>query len=147
MAFQTDKKVVLIESDFLLGLRSGDRNHADVIKALAMHKKGSLQLRILSSAVIEVRAVLYSKGLASHHVEDAVSLIDAALHNFRVENYVPTILSDIVLSERLREEFPNLTFFDSLHASTSKRLGIPLLSHDPIYDEVGVKTAKFADMQ
>jgi hypothetical protein len=64
MAFKTAKKVALVESDFLLGLRKGDRIHGDAIKALTMHRKGTLQLRILSSAVIEVSAALYSKGLS-----------------------------------------------------------------------------------
>jgi len=146
MAFQASKKVTLVESDFLLGLRKGDRNHADVVKTLSMHRKGSLQLRILSSAVIEVRAVLYSKGLALHQVEDAISLIDAELNDFGVRIYVPIRLSDIVLAERLRDEFPNLTFFDSLHASASKRLGIPLLSNDPIYEEIGVPAINFSEL-
>jgi hypothetical protein len=102
MAFQRDKKALLVESEFLLGLRKGDRNHKDVVRALHMHEKGSLRLRILSSAVIEVRAVLYSKGISFPNVEDVISLMDAELDDFGVKSYVPTRLGDIVLSERLR---------------------------------------------
>lgn len=146
MALKASKKVTLVESDFLFGVRKGDRNHAGVVKTLGMHKRGSLQLRILSSAVIEVRAVLYSKGLALHQVEDVVSLIDAELNDFGVRIYAPVRLSDIVVAERLRDEFPNLTFFDSLHAAVSKRLGMPLLSNDPIYKEIGVQAVNFDEL-
>ncbi len=146
MASQRKEKVVVVESECLLGLRKGDRNHEDVTRALHMHKKGSLHLRILSSAVIEVRAVLYSKGISFPQVEDVISLIDAELNDFGVKSYVPIRLSDIVLSERLREEFPRLTFFDSLHAAISKRLGLSLLSNDPIYNQVGVQAVKFGEL-
>jgi len=146
MASKTNKKVVLVESDFLLGLRKGDRNHAYVLKVLDMHKRGSLQLRILSSAVMEVRAVLYSRGLALKQVEDAISLIDSVLNDFKVRIYVAIKLTDVVLSERMRDGFSGLTFFDSLHASASKRLGIPLLSNDPIYKEVGVQAVNFSEL-
>ncbi len=146
MASQTNKKVVLVESDFLLGLKKGDRVHADVLRALGMHKRGFLQLRILSSAVIEVRTVLYSKGFSLNQAEDIISLIDAELNDFGVRIYVPIRLSDIVLAEHLRDEFPKMTFFDSLHASASKRLGLSLLSNDPIYEEIGVQALNFSEL-
>lgn len=135
----------MVESEFLLGLRKGDRNHKDVVRALHMHEKGSLGLRILSSAVIEVRAVLYSKGISFPNVEDVISLMDAELDDFGVKSYVPTRLGDIVLSERLRGEFPDLTFFDSLHAAISKRLGLSLLSNDPVYNQVGAQAVRFGE--
>lgn len=146
MVSKAGKKVILVESDFLLGLREGDRNHAYVLKALGMHKRGSLQLRILSSAAMEIRAVLYSRGLTLKQVEDVISLIDSMLNDFKVRIYVAIKLSDIVLSERMRSGFSGLTFFDSLHASASKRLGMPLLSNDPIYKEVGVQVINFSEL-
>ncbi len=146
MASQRNNKVVLVETEFLMGLRKGDRIHTHVTRAIDMHKRGSLQLKILSSAVIEVRAVLYSKGISLSQIEDAISLMDAELNDFGVKTYVPVRLSDIVLSEHLREEFPKLTFFDSLHAAISKRLDMLLLSNDSIYNEVRVQAIRFSEL-
>ena len=146
MAAHSNRKEVLVESDFLFGLRSGDRRHEDVSNALLMSKKGVLEAGVLSSAVIEVRATLYSRGLGSHEVEDAVALMDAILSEAGVKNYIPVKLSDVVLSEILRSQFGELTFFDALHAAISKRMDTPLLSGDAIYKQIGIKTISYEEL-
>jgi hypothetical protein len=135
-----------VETDFLFGLRSGDRNHRGVARALSMSREGSLAVSVLSSAVVEARATLYSKGFSYREVEDAVALMDAALAGSGVNSYAESRLSDVVLSEIMRAQFSELTFFDSLHAATSKRLGVSILSSDPIYKRIRVDSVGYDEL-
>lgn len=138
MVSQTSRQEDLVESDFLFGLRKGDRRHSKVLRALNMHGNGVLSIKVLSSAVMEVRSVLYSRGLSFAGVEDALSLMDAALAEYGVRGFVPLTLGDVVVAERMRSEEAELGFFDSLHAATGKRLKLKLLSSEGIYSKVGL---------
>ncbi len=129
MASEAGQKVA-VESDFLFGLRKSDVRHANVVAALEKHKEGSLVIIVLPSAVLEARAVLYSRGVKSKDVEDAFSLMAALLAEYGVAGSTGLSLSDVVVAERMRGDMPSLTFFDSLHAATSKRLGMTLLSSE-----------------
>jgi len=137
---------VLVETDFLFGLRGGDRNHEGVARALSMSIEGSLEVSVLSSAVVEARATLYSKGFSPREVEDAAAMMDAVLAESGVNSYVESRLSDVVLSEIMRTQFSELTFFDSLHAATSKRLGVPILSSDHVYRRIRVASISYDEL-
>jgi len=146
MVSNSSRKKVLVESDFLFGLRKGDKHHEDVDKTLSMSRKGVLDISVLSSAVVEVRTTLYSMGLGFHEVEDSIALMNAMLSEVGVKNYVSVKLSDVVLAEILRSQFGELTFFDSLHAAVSRRVDIPLLSGDPIYKKIGITTMSYEEL-
>jgi hypothetical protein len=137
MASETGRKVA-VESDFLFGLRKSDTRHANVVTALRMHQEGSLLITLLSSAVLEVRAVLYSRGVKGKDVEETFSLMAALLAEYGVAEPSALSLSDVIVAERMRGDMPGLTFFDSLHAATSKRLGMTLLSSEGSYERLGL---------
>ena len=109
------------------------------MRSLNRHKSGEMQILVLSSASIEVRSVLYSRGLNQKKIEDFFSLVAAMLEEYSVVDFVPVKPSDVIIAERLRTENSDLTFFDSLHAATSKRLGIKLLSSEGIYSRIGIQ--------
>ena len=134
------EEIVLVESDFLLGLSKSDVRHSNVIRSLNKHKDGNFRIRILSSAVVEVRSVLYSRGLSQKLIEDFFSLMAEILGDYGVEEFVPVELTDVIVAERMRSNWPGLTFFDSLHAAVSKRLNLKLLSTEGIYDRIGLDT-------
>ena len=136
MASEAGQKVA-VESDFLFGLRKSDARHASVIAALESHKEGNLLITLLPSAVLEVRAVLYSRGMKSKDVEDTFSLMAALLAEYDVAGSSDLSLSDVIVAEMMRADMPSLTFFDSLHAATSKRLGMTLLSSEGSYGRLG----------
>ena len=138
MATSSTGQKVLVESDFLFGLRQSDRRHENVLRALARHSRGNLTIRVLSSAVAEVRTVLYSRGLGPKESEDVLSLMGAMLAEHGVQEYLPIEIADVVVAERLRADQSQLGFFDSLHAATSKRLGIPVLSSEGAYTRLGL---------
>ncbi len=137
MAPEKGQKVA-VESDFLFGLRRSDTRHANVMAALKMHREGSLLILLLSSAVLEVRAVLYSRGMKGIEVEEAFSLMAALLAEYGVAGSSDLSLSDVIVAERMRGDMPSLTFFDSLHAATTKRLGMTLLSSEGSYGRLGL---------
>lgn len=128
----------VVEADFLFGLRRSDVRHSQVMRALDMHREGKLSLRVLSSAVLEARAVLYSRGLGPGAVEEAFSLMAAMLAQYGIGESVPVELADVIVAERMRNEESGLGFFDSLHAATSKRLGHSLLSSEGVYGRLGL---------
>jgi len=97
-----------------------------------------LEIKVLSSAVLEVRAVLYSRGFDASELEDALSLMDAVLAEYGVREFLPVEISDVVVAERLRTQEAELGFFDSLHAATSKRLGVAILSREGVYRKLGL---------
>jgi predicted nucleic acid-binding protein len=129
---------VAVESDFLFGLRKSDTRHRNVITALEMHENGKLAITLLPSAILEVRAVLYSRGLKGKDVEEVFSLMAALLAQYGVGEVSTLNLSDVIVAEKMRSDEPDLTFFDSLHAATSKRLGTSLLSSEGIYKRLGL---------
>lgn len=137
MAPEEGKKVA-IESDFLFGLRKSDTRHANVVAALKMHEEGNFVINLLSSAVLEVRAVLYSRGMEGKDVEETFSLMAALLAEHNVSESLALTLSDVIVAERMRGEMAGLTFFDSMHAATSKRLGMTLLSSEGSYERLGL---------
>ena len=135
----SEAEEVFVESDFLFGLRKSDRLHKHVMEVLEKHHRGDIRISILSSAVMEVRATLYSKSHAVAEVEEIVSLMDTILASFDVNSYIPIALADVVLAERLRSEFLEFTYFDSLHAATAKRHDKRLLSWDKIYTKAKIR--------
>ena len=99
MAAETDEEGFLIESEFLFALRKGDKHHGEAMKILDLCRRGLVKLQVLSSAVIEVKAVLYSHGFKGRRVEEVCSLMDAQLVEGGVSEYVPVTLGDAVLAD------------------------------------------------
>jgi len=137
MAHEAAQKVA-VESDFLLGLRKSDKRHANVVIALEKHKQGSFLITLLSSAVLEVRAVLYSRGVKGRDVEETFSLMAALLAGHGVTDSSTLSLSDVIVAEGMRNDMPSLTFFDSLHAASAKRFGTTVLSSEGSYARLGL---------
>src|SRR5947209_3037154 len=92
---------IIVESDFLFGLQKSDSRHSKIIRALNLHKNGTWHIKILSSAVIEISNVLYSRGFTSKTVEEAVSLMDEILKDCGVEDFIALELSDLIVAEKL----------------------------------------------
>lgn len=136
---EPEKALVFVESDFLFGLRKSDIRHSHVLHALNAHKHDRLQIEILSSAVIEVRTVLASRDFESKIIEEILSLMAALLGDYGVSDFVPLGLSDAILAERMRSDWPTLSFFDSLHAAISKARRCKLLSSEEIYKKIGLE--------
>lgn len=138
MAAEGDVSLALIETDFLFGLRRSDASNARVERVLKDAGAGRVRLKVLSSAVFEVRAVLCSRGFGPSKVQDVVACMDAALADHGVREFLPTEAADVVVAEELRSVHPRLGYFHSLHAAPAMRLGIPILGSEGAYGRIGV---------
>lgn len=138
MAAAEGPRVALVETDFLFGLRKSDPRNGGVMKALKAVKDGQLELQVLASAVLEVRTVLYSRGMSPSECEVVVSTMDFALAEHGVRKFLQTELADLVVAERLMSLHPDLGFFDSIHAAPATRHQIPILGSEGVYQRIGV---------
>ncbi len=126
----------LVETDFIFGLRQGDRLHDHVSAALERNLEGEISLCISAVAPIETNAVMASRGVSEHRISAAFLLINKVLEKNGIESYTKIKIPDMEFASNLRQKLNRLTFFDSLHAAISKRMDIPILSSDPIYDSL-----------
>lgn len=92
-----------------------------------------------------MRAVLYSQGKSPKETYTSLILIKRKLTQYGILEE-PVTLDDYVLADRLREEFGELTYFDSLHAAAALRRNQTLLTNDRIYDRCEVKTITFKEL-
>lgn len=136
----------IVETDFLFGLRPSDRLHDLVTAALQKNLKGELRLIVSGASPIEANAVMASQGLAEKQIGEAFSLIRTTLQKHRLERYTWITISDVQNASSSRQRLRGLTFFDSLHAAISSRMGAPVLSSDPIYRDLGAKWVDLRDM-
>lgn len=136
----------IVETDFLFGLRPSDRLHDCVVSILRGNIEGEVRLSVSGASPIEANAVMASQGLVEDRIGEAFSLIGATLRKYRVRRYTSITVPDVEDASSLRRRLRGLTFFDSLHASISGRLKVPILSSDPIYRDLEVEWVDLRDM-
>ena len=133
------------ETEFLFSLRPKDRWTKPTRKILRRASQHEIQVRLLESAVQEMRAVLFSQGKSHRDAYTSLILIKTKLtkHGIREE---PTTIDDYILADRLLEEHAELTYFDSLHAAAALRLNTTLLTNDNVYARCELKTITFEEL-
>jgi hypothetical protein len=92
-----------------------------------------------------MRAVLYSQGKGPREAYTSLILIKRKL----MQNGIPeeaTTIDDYVLADKLREDFAELTYFDSVHAAAALRRNQTLITNDSVYALCGVKTMTFREL-
>jgi predicted nucleic acid-binding protein len=92
-----------------------------------------------------MRAVLYSQGKKSREVYRSMMYIKRKLTQYGIREE-PTVIDDYVLADKLREEFGELTYFDSMHAAAALRRNQTLMTNDDVYDRCHVKTITFREL-
>ena len=133
------------ETELLFSLRPKDRWTKPTRKILRRASQHEIQVRLLESAVQEMRAVLFSQGKGHRDAYTSLILLKTKLtkHAIREE---PTTIDDYILADRLREQHAELTYFDSLHAAAALRLNTTLLTNDNVYTRCELKTITFEEL-
>lgn len=127
----------LVETDFLFGLRPSDHYNSAVEKALKLTKGRKIELKVITSAIFEVRTVLYSQGKSSEEISRVLTLMKQKLDENNIkEEYIQ--FDDFILADYLRSQHAKLTYFDALHAAISQRRKVSLYGNDEV-----LKTLKF----
>lgn len=133
------------ETEFLFSLRPRDRWTKLTRKILQKASQHRIQIRLLQSAVQEMRAVLGSQGKSYRDTYTSLILIKTKLTKHEILEE-PTSIDDYILADKLREEYPELTYFDSLHAAAALRLNAILVTSNRVYDRREVKTTTFGEL-
>ena len=134
----------LIETDFLFGLRTSDKFHSIINQTLEQVKEGKVKLKILNSAIFEVRTVLYSQGKSPDDISKILVFMKSKLDEYSIEEE-PILFDDFILADSLREKYKELTFFDSLHAAVSQRRKLSIYGSDRVLKKLKFITASFED--
>ncbi len=133
------------ETEFLFSLRPEDRWNRLSRKILQKVSQHRIQISVLESAVLEMRAVLYSQGKGSRETYTSLILIKRKLVKHGISEEA-TSIDDYILADKLREDFGELTYFDSVHAAAALRRNQTLITNDSVYDRCEVKTVTFAEL-
>ena len=92
-----------------------------------------------------MRAVLYSQGKSSRETYTSLVLIKRKLAQHEIQEEATTI-DDYILADKLREDFGELTYFDSVHAAAALRRNQTLITNDKVYDSCEVRTVRFKEL-
>ena len=109
----------LVETGFLLALNPKDRNHAWAKEILRRAKERESLLYISPVAPVELSLIMKSKGLSDRDIARVMNALDAVIKRYVKPNYPPLELRHVAYAAELRSKYPELTFFDSLHASVA----------------------------
>ncbi len=132
------------ETDFLFGLRISDRYNSPVEKTLILAKNKKIEIKVITSAIFEVRTVLYSQGKNPDEISRTLTLMKQKLNNNKIkEEFIK--FDDTILADYLRSQHNRLTFFDALHAAVSQRRKVPLYGNDEVLKELKFITKSFDD--
>ncbi|RLG37191.1 MAG: hypothetical protein DRO01_07410 [Thermoproteota archaeon] len=109
---------VLVETDFLFGLRRRDELHEAVMALLKEARAGRVAISLSPAAPLEATLVMRSAGLDDSSIARALGAMQTILSMFaRVES--PGLsLSHAALAAELRERY-GLSLFDSIHGAVA----------------------------
>ncbi len=126
---------ILVETDFLFGLNPEDKLNEYVKKIINQHNRGKIICKVAGTALMEFRAVLYSHGLSSKEVYEALLIILNVLSENKIE-VISIKPQHLIMGDLLRTKYNILTFFDALHAGVAYEEGIKLVSNDNVYSKI-----------
>jgi len=135
----------LAETEFLFSLRPRDRWNKLTRKILNKASQKTVHVSLLESAVHEMRAVLYSQGRGPREAYTSLIFIKRKLMQHGILEEATTI-DDYILADKIREDFGELTYFDSVHAAAALRRNQTLITNDSVYDRCEVKTITFREL-
>ena len=110
---------VLVETGFMLALNPRDKHHEWAMKILEEAKKREILLYISPTAPIELSLIMKSKGYEDKDIARVLNAIDVILEKYVKPQYPQIRLKELVYATELRIRYPELTFFDSIHAATA----------------------------
>lgn len=135
----------LAETEFLFSIRPRDRWNRLTQKMLQKVRHHKIHISVLESAIHEMRAVLYSEGKSPREIYTSLIFIKRKLMQHGIPEE-PTSIDDYILADKLREDYGELTYFDSLHAAAALRRNETLLTNDNVYGCCEVKAITFREL-
>ena len=135
-------KGVLVETGFLIALNPRDKNHEWALQLLKQAKEGIIRLYISSPAILELTLILRSRGIDDKSVETLLESMNIAIRLYAKPNYTQVTLESATLASKLRQKYPDLTFFDSYHAALAITNNLEYYDLDPVVQKVVSRESK-----
>jgi len=135
----------IVETEFLFGLRKGDRWHNQVMKILELFKMGRIEmLQSCASAFLEVATVLQADGVPAEHIEETLFLMKHKLAEFNVKE-VELSSDDIIRLYELLRKY-NVTYFDAMQVAVALGRNAVLVTNDKTFRMLGIKAVSFKEL-
>ena len=135
----------VVETEFLFGLRTGDKWHNHVMEILELFRRGRIEaLQSCTSAFLEVGAVLQAHGVQAERIEKTLFLMKQKLAEFNVGE-VKIISDDIIRLYELLRKY-DIEYFDAMQAAVALGRNVVLVTNDKIFAMLGVKTISFKEL-
>ncbi|MGC9107638.1 MAG: type II toxin-antitoxin system VapC family toxin [Infirmifilum sp.] len=105
----------LLETGFLLALNPRDRNHEWATRVLNEAKKHKIIIFLSPASLIELSLILKSRGLTDPEISQVFDALNSLI---KPKPSYPELTAETLSSAaRLRTRYPELSFFDSIHAA------------------------------
>jgi len=108
---------ILVETGFLLALNPRDRHHSWALGILREAEAGKTILHISPMASVELSLVMKSRGRSEEEVRRVLGALNTAIMMYTKPRYPSLGLRDVEYAAELRGRYPQLSFFDSIHAA------------------------------
>ncbi len=135
-------KGVLVETGFLLALNPRNKHHDWALQLLKQAKEGNIRLFISSPAILELTLILRSRGIDDKSIETLLESMSIAIHLYTKQNYTQITLETATLASKLRQKYPDLSFFDSYHAALAIINNLEYYDLDPVVQRVVSRESK-----
>ena len=126
----------LVETGFLLALNPKDKNHEWGMEVLKRARERESVLYISPAAPVELSLIMKSKGLSDRDIARVMNALEAIIRRYTKPNYSSLELRHVAYAAELRSKYPELTFFDSLHASVAILNNLMYADLDEVVREV-----------
>lgn len=114
---------LLLETGFLLALNPSDRNHSWALGLLVECRGRRARCFLSPAAPVEVSLLLRSRGLDEERAVRSLRLMEEILAGAGVRALTLRLVHAARAAE-LRSKYPELGFFDSLHAAVALEEGL-----------------------
>ncbi len=122
----------LVETGFLLALNPKDRNHEWALRLLRNAKHGVCMVHISPAAPIELSLIMKSRGYSDEAIAETLAAMEEAIMLYTRPSFAALRLDHLQLAARLRSKYPELTFFDSIHAAIAIMDNYEYADLDPV---------------
>jgi predicted nucleic acid-binding protein len=124
----------IIELDLIIAfLSEKDNLHEIAIKIFQEIEINNLSdIKIPTSALLELELLLRSKKVIDMEIaKDITHIIE-----FPNLKELPLTSSTLILAQKLRTDYPGLTFFDSLHCASALLFDGKIIGSDSFFDKI-----------
>ncbi len=112
---------VLVETGFLFALNPKDKYHKWALNVLENARNKRIILYVSPVAPIELSLIMKSEGYSDREIVEVLEAIDDIINRYALPQYPLLELGLLAYATELRVRYPELTFFDSIHASIAIR--------------------------